>query len=119
MDHSEQAIEQAGLAYEKEFASRMLIGAYFSMEYAFESAALFNPSMVPAQDQSALPEGSLAYVMSLRAVGEGHISSITFRRGTIDAEGDISVNPATLQVRTFKRQKNQRYNKADFQKDLE
>jgi len=119
MDHSEQAIEQAGLAYEKEFASRMLIGAYFSMEYAFESAALFNPSMVPAQDQSALPEGSLAYVMSLRAVGEGHISSITFRRGTIDAEGDISVNPATLQVRTFKRQKNQRYSKAEFQKDLE
>ena len=101
MDHSERAIEQAGLAYEKEFGTRMLIGAYFSMEYAFESAALFNPSIVPGRGQQNLPEGSLDFVMSLRAVGEGHISSITFRRGAIDAEGDISVNPSTLQVRTL------------------
>jgi predicted GH43/DUF377 family glycosyl hydrolase len=119
MDHSERAIEQAGLAYEKEFECKMLIGAYFSMEYAFESAALFNPSIVPAKDQSDLPEGSLGFVMSLRAVGEGHISSITFRRGAIDAEGDISIKPSTLQVRAFKRQKNQRFKKSDFQKDLE
>ncbi len=119
MDHSERAIEQAGLAYEKEFETRMLIGAYFSMEYAFESAALFNPSIVPDRDQPNLPEGSLDFVMSLRAVGEGHISSITFRRGTIDAEGDISINPSTLQVRTLKRLKNQRFNKSDFKKNLE
>jgi predicted GH43/DUF377 family glycosyl hydrolase len=119
MDHSKRAIEQTGLAYEKEFESRMLIGAYFSMEYAFESAALFNPSMVPAQDQGGIPEGSLAFIMSLRAVGEGHISSITFRRGTIDTKGHVSINPSTLQVQTFKRQENQRYNKADFKKNLE
>jgi len=118
MDHSERAIEQAGLAYEKEFETRMLIGAYFSMEYAFESAALFNPSIVPGRDQPNLAEGSLDFIMSLRAVGEGHISSITFRRGTIDAQGDISINPSTLQVRTLKRLKNQRFNKSDFKKNL-
>ncbi len=75
------AAENVGLVDENERDVRMLIGAYFSMEYAFESAALFNPSMVPAYDQSDVPDGSLAFIMSLRAVGEGHISSIVFRRG--------------------------------------
>ncbi|NOR66821.1 MAG: glycosidase [Woeseiaceae bacterium] len=119
MDNSERAIEQAGLAYEKDFEVRMLVGAYFSMEYAFESAALFNPSMVPATDQSGLPEGSLRFIMSLRAVGEGHISSIVFRRGTIDAEGDISINPSTLQVRTFKKQENRKFRKSNFRGNIE
>ena len=64
MDHAERAIQQAGLPYEREFETRMLIGAYFSMEYAFESAALFNPSMVPAYDQSNTPDGSLFTVYS-------------------------------------------------------
>src|SRR5699024_1690884 len=58
---------------------QLLIGAYFTMEYAVESAALFNPSIVPHPDQSQLPEGSLRFIMSLRAVGEGHISSLVFR----------------------------------------
>ena len=101
MDNFERAIEQAELAYEKDFEVRMLIGAYFSMEYAFESAALFNPSMVPATDQSDLPAGSLRFVMSLRAVGEGHVSSIVFRRGTIDADGDISIKPSTWRLFLF------------------
>ncbi|MHC4154846.1 MAG: glycoside hydrolase family protein [Planctomycetota bacterium] len=119
MDHAERAVEQAGLAYEKQFETRMLVGAYFSKEYAFESAALFNPSMVAAYDQSDVPGGSLRFVMSLRAVGEGHISSITFRRGTIDADGNISVNPSSLQVRTFKRRHNRRFKKSDFRTNLE
>jgi predicted GH43/DUF377 family glycosyl hydrolase len=119
MNHYDRASRQAGLAYERQFETRMLIGAYFSMEYAFESAALFNPSMVPQYDQSNVPEGSLGFAMSLRAVGEGHISSITFRRGTISSEGDISINPATLQVRALKRQENQRFKKAEFRKNLE
>jgi predicted GH43/DUF377 family glycosyl hydrolase len=63
---------------------RLLIGAYFSQEYAVESAALFNPSMVAHPDQSALPVGTTRFLMSVRAVGEGHISSIEFRTGTID-----------------------------------
>lgn len=63
---------------------KMLIGAYFTMEYAIESAALFNPSMIPHPDQSGVPEGSVRIIMSLRATGEGHISSIVFRSGIIE-----------------------------------
>jgi predicted GH43/DUF377 family glycosyl hydrolase len=71
---------------------RRLIGACFTMEYAIESAALFNPSMVPAIDQSGLPGGSVRFVMSLRATGEGHISSIVFRRGVVDAKGGVTLD---------------------------
>ena len=73
---------------------KLLIGAYFTLEYAFASAALFNPSMTPAIDQTAVPAGSLRFSMSLRAVGEGHLSSIIFRRGIIDATGQIVLEPA-------------------------
>ncbi len=63
---------------------RTLVGAYFTKEYAIESAALFNPSIVPHPDQRHLDKGSLRFVMSLRATGEGHISSIVFRSGVFD-----------------------------------
>lgn len=66
-----------------------LIGAYFTMEYSIESAALFNPSIVPHPDQSNLPEGNLRFIMSLRATGEGHISSIVFRSGVISKNAEI------------------------------
>jgi len=69
---------------------RLLIGAYFSQEYAVESAALFNPSMVVHPDQSGVPLGTTRFVMSVRAVGEGHISSIEFRTGTIDDANRVS-----------------------------
>jgi predicted GH43/DUF377 family glycosyl hydrolase len=118
IENYEMAAEKAGLGDENDRDVRMLIGAYFSMEYAFESAALFNPSMVPAYDQSNVPDGSLAFVMSLRAVGEGHLSSIAFRRGSIDEKGDIRINPATLQVRTFKRENNRKLKKAAVQKEI-
>ena len=72
---------------------RQLIGAYFLNEYSFEASALFNPSIVPHPDQSGLPEGGLRFVLSLRAVGEGHVSSLTFRAGTIGADGSLSVDP--------------------------
>jgi predicted GH43/DUF377 family glycosyl hydrolase len=74
---------------------KLLIGAYFTMEYAIESAALFNPSLVPAADQSDLPEGSTRFVMSLRATGEGHVSSIGFRRGVIDKDNNIIIGEAS------------------------
>jgi len=73
----------------------LLIGALFSGEYALESAAIFNPSMVPHPDQNGMTEGALRFVMSLRATGEGHISSIEFRAGTIDAEGCIILDPVS------------------------
>jgi predicted GH43/DUF377 family glycosyl hydrolase len=66
-----------------------LIGAYFTMEYAIESAALFNPSIVLHPDQSQLDKGSLRFIMSLRAIGEGHVSSIVFRSGVLDQDNTI------------------------------
>jgi predicted GH43/DUF377 family glycosyl hydrolase len=74
---------------------QLLIGALFSGEYALESAALFNPSMVPHPDQSGAPEGGLRFIMSLRATGEGHISSIEFRAGNITADGRITLDPVS------------------------
>jgi len=70
-----------------------LIGAYFTNEYSIESAALFNPSIVPHPDQSGVSPGALRFIMSLRATGEGHISSVTFRTGVISAESEITLTP--------------------------
>src|SRR5947208_2030622 len=74
---------------------RLLIGSYFTSEYALESAALFNPSMVWHPDQSGLPAGSRRFIVSLRATGEGHISSITFRSGVIDAQSRVRIDEPT------------------------
>jgi predicted GH43/DUF377 family glycosyl hydrolase len=74
-------------------AQRQLLGAYFLHEYSFEASALFNPSIVPHPDQSGIPSGSLRFILSLRAVGEGHVSSLTFRTGAIAADGGITVDP--------------------------
>jgi len=71
---------------------RHLIGAYFTHEYSIEAAALCNPSLVPAPDQSGLNPGEQRFVMSLRAIGEGHISSIEFRSGVIDSHAGIIVD---------------------------
>src|SRR5258708_9640886 len=70
---------------------RLLIGSYFLAEYSLESAALFNPSIVPHPDQTGMPTGSLRFILSLRATGEGHISSITFRTGIIHPDHRIEV----------------------------
>src|SRR6185369_9344557 len=72
---------------------RCLIGAYFLNEYSFEASALFNPSIVRHPDQTGAPENGCRFILSLRAVGEGHISSLTFRSGTIAADGAVSVDP--------------------------
>ena len=70
---------------------QLLIGAYFSQEYSFQAAALFNPSIVPHPRQNGAAEGELRIVLSLRAVGEGHISSIGFRTGTVTADGNLTL----------------------------
>jgi predicted GH43/DUF377 family glycosyl hydrolase len=72
---------------------RQLVGAYFLNEYSFEASALFNPSIVPHPDQTGAPECGLRFILSLRAVGEGHVSSLTFRAGTIAADGAVRVDP--------------------------
>jgi hypothetical protein len=72
---------------------RLLIGAYFMLEYSFEAAALFNPSIVAHFDQSGAAKGERRFILSLRAVGEGHVSSLTFRSGFIAADGKVTVDP--------------------------
>jgi predicted GH43/DUF377 family glycosyl hydrolase len=89
-DVMEQALAAHGV-FSK--VQRQLIGAYFLNEYSFEASALFNPSIVPHPDQSEAPKGGLRFILSLRAVGEGHISSLTFRAGTIAADGSLTVDP--------------------------
>jgi predicted GH43/DUF377 family glycosyl hydrolase len=74
-------------------AQRQLVGAYFLHEYAFEASALFNPSIVRHPDQMGMRDGRCRFILSLRAVGEGHISSLTFRTGTLDADGKVIVDP--------------------------
>ncbi|MBW1870797.1 MAG: glycoside hydrolase family 130 protein [Deltaproteobacteria bacterium] len=80
--------------FEPSLPRKLLIGSYFTSEYSLESAALFNPSMVPHPDQAGLPDGSVRFVMSLRAVGEGHISSVVFRSGTVDKNHNIKIDQA-------------------------
>ena len=77
-----------------------LIGAYFTMEYSIESAALFNPSIVPHPDQNHLDKGSLRFIMSLRATGEGHVSSIVFRSGVLDSDNRVLFDPTSDYVET-------------------
>ena len=74
------------------FERKLLIGSYFLAEYSLESAALFNPSIVPQPNQSNLQPGALRFILSLRATGEGHISSITFRTGVIHPDHRIEVS---------------------------
>jgi predicted GH43/DUF377 family glycosyl hydrolase len=73
---------------------KLLIGSYFVSEYSLESAALFNPSIVPHPDQSGVLPNGLRFILSLRATGEGHLSSITFRTGLIYPDGRIEVMAA-------------------------
>ena len=98
---------------------QMLIGAYFTHEYSPESAALFNPSIVPHPDQSGLAKGALRFVMSLRATGEGHISSITFRVGVVSAQHRITLTPPVPFVMEPERVPNTAYDKGLFAHKLE
>jgi len=100
-------------------ARQRFIGACFTMEYAIESAALFNPSMVPAIDQSNVPPGSVRYLMSLRATGEGHLSSIVFRRGLVDSNGQVTVDPPGRYSRPLRATMPDRFEKADFIRQLQ
>jgi len=76
---------------------RVLIGAYFSQEYAFEAAALFNPSIVRLPRDEHTPVGKIRFVLSLRGIGEGHISSVTFRTGMWDGKEELVVDPPSEQ----------------------
>jgi len=98
---------------------QMLIGSYFSHEYSPESAALFNPSIVPHPDQSGLPGGSLRFLLSLRATGEGHISSVVFRTGVVSAQHRITITPPEPLLTEPQRVPDLRYEKKLFGRKLQ
>ncbi len=88
-------IEKAGYDYSQlTDYQKYLIGSYFTHEYSIESAAFFNPSIIIDPDQSHLEEGQQRLLISFRAVGEGHISSVVFRRAMIDRHNNIQIIPA-------------------------
>lgn len=97
---------------------RLLIGSFFLSEYSFESVALFNPSIVLHPDQSGMPRDSIRFIMSLRATGEGHISSLTFRSGIIDANCNISVDKSSDFATTAKMNTNIYYDRKIFARKL-
>src|SRR6266478_3496170 len=97
---------------------QLLLGAYFTHEYALEAAALFNPSIVPHPDQSNLPAGALRFILSLRATGEGHISSITFRTGISHPDQRIEVLTPTGFLTEPRQIPNPRYEKTLFGRKL-
>jgi predicted GH43/DUF377 family glycosyl hydrolase len=99
-------------------ARRRLIGAYFTHEYSVDAAALSNPSIVPAPDQTHLAPGEQRFVMSLRAIGEGHISSIQFRSGVLDARGGVTLDEPSPHVVTARR-RSPTYDKTLFRMKLE
>ncbi len=93
---------------------RQLAGAYFTSEYSLEAAALFNPSMVPHFDQTGVAAGAVRFIMSLRACGEGHLSSIEFRTGTVNAGLDVSLDALTRFAETARTTDDVRYDKSSF-----
>jgi predicted GH43/DUF377 family glycosyl hydrolase len=97
---------------------KLLLGAYFTHEYALEAAALFNPSIVPHPDQSGLAQGAQRFIVSLRATGEGHISSITFRTGVVDGERNITINNPTRFLTEPRQVPSASYEKALFERKL-
>ncbi len=99
-------------------ARRLVIGAYFTHEYSLEAAALFNPCVVVHPDQTELPAGSTRFVLSLRATGEGHISSITFRTGVVDSANQVTISAPTRFVTEPRLVTDTRFPKARFELQL-
>ena len=120
LKHSDKVrpyVERLGVEYDSlnEYM-KFLIGSYFTHEYSIESAAFFNPSIVTDPDQSNLEEGQLRILISFRAVGEGHISSVVFRRALIDRNNEIFVMPAGNYIDEAEKIHNAIYHKKLFLK---
>jgi predicted GH43/DUF377 family glycosyl hydrolase len=98
---------------------RLLIGSYLTAEYSIESAALFNPSIVAHHDQRKVPDGAVRFIMSLRATGEGHVSSIVFRSGTITADHQIQIDPCGRHTRPVRVVPDKLYEKSLFRRKLQ
>lgn len=112
------AMTMIGLSEDLSHNCRLLIGAYLTAEYSIESAALFNPSIVPHHNQRDLPAGAVRFIMSLRATGEGHISSIVFRTGVIYSDHQIQIDPCSRLTRPIRVLPDRQYDKALFRRKL-
>ena len=98
---------------------QLLLGSYVTAEYSVEAAALFNPSIVPHPDQKGVEKGSLRFVMSFRATGEGHVSSIEFRSGIVDENDDILFDPVSQYVATPKMHTDPVYSRLHFRRKID
>src|SRR5208283_3274837 len=98
---------------------RLLVGSYLTAEYSIESAALFNPSIVPHHNQRNIPDGAVRFIMSLRATGEGHVSSIVFRSGTITADHQIQIDPCGRYTRPVRVVPDKLYERSLFRRKLQ
>jgi predicted GH43/DUF377 family glycosyl hydrolase len=100
-------------------AQKLLIGSYATMEYSIESAAMFNPSIIEDLDQSFLAQGEKRVIISFRATGEGHLSSIVFRRGILDEQGDLHMAKTRNHIDTAKIVQKKSYDKKRFEQKME
>lgn len=117
-EHFRDGAEMIGFSDNWAAERQRLAGSYLTMEYAIESAALFNPSLVAHPDQSGLAEGACRVVMSLRATGEGHVSSIVFRTGEISAAGDVRLDPFPDRLHRSQISPDRQYHKQLFARKL-
>lgn len=116
--HYHNAMAAIGASTTAETNRRLLVGSYFTMEYSIESAALFNPSIVPHIDQRNLPEGAVRFIMSLRATGEGHVSSIVFRTGVIYSDHEVQTDPVSRFSHPISVVPDKQYDKELFRRKL-
>lgn len=113
-DNFDQISKSINLDIDYSLEQKLLIGSYFTMEYSIESAALFNPSIVIHPEQFESDSNRLKVILSFRAVGEGHISSIVFRRGILKNNGDLVIQKKSALVEKVDRIPNPSYHKSDF-----
>jgi predicted GH43/DUF377 family glycosyl hydrolase len=113
------ALEIAGQPDDYSLNRRMLIGAYLTAEYSIESAALFNPSIVPHHNQLNIPAGAVRIIMSLRATGEGHVSSIVFRTGVIYSDHKIQIDPCSRFTKPVRVLPDKQFEKSLFRRKLQ
>ena len=102
-----------------DFSKKLLIGSYFTMEYSIESSAFFNPSIVEHPDQSETGQGEKRVIISFRATGEGHISSIVFRRGVLDNDHNLSIEPVGNMLEEAEHIRRHIYDKETFKSKLD
>ena len=100
-------------------SKKLLIGSYFTMEFSIESSAFFNPSIVEHPDQSETGQGEKRVIISFRATGEGHISSIVFRRGVLDNDNNLSIEPVGNMLEEAEHIRRHIYDKESFKSKLD